>query len=83
MNIALLCRSHFVDLPNATAENIASNAWRVRIALSDPGVRKARRGAQAEHWDGAILSLDGKETEPVTGSGDGTGYVEVTALLFE
>ena len=81
MKIELLHRGHFVELDQASAKNQGKNAWEITIPL-DSLRHKVSRGDKAEDWDEAIFSLDGEETAPAVGSGEGKGTIKVTVILL-
>jgi hypothetical protein len=80
--IEVVHRGRFVALPTATARLVGPNAWEIRIPTSDPAFGSLRRTPTAEAWDGVVFSIDGIESEPATGSGEGPDHVVVVALTF-
>ena len=80
--VELLVRGRFIELPDATLRQHVGNALSITIPLSPERLRRVRRGAQAEDWDGAIFCVDGEECEPAMGSGEGPKSVTVTVWVL-
>jgi len=64
MTIELLHRGRFDVVATATAKQVSSNAWSVRLPFADRAVQRSRRPATDKGWDGAVLAIDGQESEP-------------------
>ena len=62
--VELLHRGRFYPVPEASAVPLAANAWDVTIPRDAPALLRARREWTEAGWDGAVLSIDGRETEP-------------------
>jgi len=75
MDLAVLHRNRFLPLNDADVTQVGPNAYQVRIPTGSPMHKKLRRPATAEGWDGAIFLIDGRETEPAMGSGEGADIV--------
>ncbi|MEQ1508734.1 MAG: hypothetical protein ABMB14_41285, partial [Myxococcota bacterium] len=73
MTIELLHRNRFVAVPGAAARKVAANVWTLQIPVTDAIRRLVPRADDPEAWDGAVFSLDGKETDPAVGSGGRPG----------
>ena len=80
--IELLHRRRWVALADASARNVAANAWTLTIPLTDAVRKLVPRADDPEAWDGAVFQLDGKEAEPAVGSGVGPTGITVTVLVF-
>lgn len=78
----MLVRGRFEPLVNATAIPVAGNAYQIRVPVDEALLRRVRREATAESWDDAVFLIDGKESEPAVGSGEGPGHVTVTAFVL-
>lgn len=75
-------RGRFEVLADASVIPIAGNAYQIRIPFDEALLRRVRRGATAESWDDAVFLIDGRESEPAVGSGEGPGHVIVTAFVL-
>jgi len=64
MTIELLHRGRFDAVDGATAERVSSNAYTVRLPLTARAVQRSRRPATEDGWDGAVVAIDGAESEP-------------------
>lgn len=82
-HLHLLVRSHFVDLPEASAERIADNAWTIAIPLTDAVTRRARRRPEPEAWEGAIFLIDDAETQPAVVTAIDAVEVCLTAWILD
>lgn len=77
MDVGLLVRGRFVALPGAAARAIAGNAWEIRVPRSPEAERLLGRGLAK--LDGAVLLIDGQQTEPALISGEGPEHVTASA----
>ncbi len=80
VNIEVLHRGRFIRCPDASARQVSTNAWEVRIPRASDVHQRTRREPELEAWDGAVFSIDGVEMQPGTGSGSDAGAVLVTVL---
>lgn len=82
MVIELLHRGRFDEVRGASARSAGANAWLVTLPLDDRAVQRSRRGTRVEGWDGAVLALDGQETEPALVSDLRDGQVTLTVWVI-
>ena len=80
--VEVLFRNRFYPVSAATVEAMGTNAWTVRIPVSDPIHKKVRRPPTPEGWDGAVLLVGEVETEPGLGSGLRKGCVEISVYAI-
>ncbi len=80
MQVELRVRNRVFPLPGATARALASNAFEVTVPRSP----EARRllGDDLGKLDGAILVLDGEESEPALICAEGPDAVRVSAWIL-
>lgn len=62
--VEVLHKGRFHAIPEASVTRIAANAWEIRIPRDAPTLGRLRRPWTEEGWDGAVLSVEGRETEP-------------------
>jgi hypothetical protein len=80
MLIEVRVRGRFWPIPGATARQIAGNAWEISV----PRTSECQRllGNDLGRLDGAVLGLDGKETEAAVINAEGPEGVRATAWIL-
>jgi hypothetical protein len=81
--VEVLSRSHFRELPEATARPIADNAWEIRIPRTTAVQKRCRVPDSLEGWDGVVFAIDGEQTAPAVASAIDAHAVTVTVWVLE
>jgi len=76
--VEILRKNRFVEIPGATAEQVASNAWELAIPTDADGFRAP---ITPESFDDAVFALDEVESVFAIGSGTRKGAVLVSVIL--
>jgi len=76
--VEYLRKNRFVEIPGATAEQVASNAWELAIPSDAQGFRAP---LTPEFFDDAVFAIDEVETVFAIGSGTRKGVVLVSVIL--
>lgn len=82
VQVHVLHRGRFYEIPSATAARVGANAWSIAIPLTDPIHQRTKRAPTAEGWDEAVFLVDGIETQPGVGSGEDGRAVTVSAVIL-
>lgn len=80
MTIELLLRGRYRPLPGATARPIGGNAWEVRLPRS-PEIGRLLKSWEVETLDSLVISIDGRDSAQVIGSGGNSEELVATVLL--
>lgn len=80
MLIEVRQRGKVLPIPGASARALASNAWEITIPRTPDTQRLF--GPDLRRLDGAVLVLDGQESEPALISAEGADMVRVSAWVL-
>ncbi|MCB9675225.1 MAG: hypothetical protein H6737_08915 [Alphaproteobacteria bacterium] len=84
MDVQVLNKGRFEALPDATCRPAGStNVWEIEVPVTAELQKRLRRGPSPEDWDDAVFLVNGVESEPAVGSGEGKGTVKVTVFFLQ